>query len=472
MPGLNYWHSGMLLSPIVFEHHDLSLDRQIRQLLQLYAPYYWGVKTVVINEAALQHFHFEVEQCEVVTREGSVLRVCVDAQSNARLEPRSFAQELDSDGRPLPVYLAIRRLRLDECNVRHPVGAQVRLHQGQDRRYLVDETECRDVYAEGDATAVVRRLLYNARVLFGEREAAAGDDELVQIAEVVRASDGKGGILSPTTIPPCLAVRSSPVLLAIMKEVRDLLTAKGYELACNGRAGGGGAVTLRTLDLRDHLMAQTLNRYTPLFHDMVEQGYLPPAAAYTLLRQLVGELATFSETTSVLGQWNGEELLPSYQHEQSGLCFNAAVRRIRVLLSELKGSPLGEIVLTHDGECFSAPFLPAPFFTRKQLYCIAIRTDLTLEQIETLLPTRWKVASLQDMPEIRLCSLRGVPLTTMSMLPEELRRRAHYRYLAIDVHASHWQNVEREQSIAAYFPEIPRDTDVRLLAIPAEKETV
>ncbi len=470
MTGPIYWHSGMLLTPYLLQQHDRYRELQLQWLLQLYAPYYWGVKTLIINELALQSFRFEIERCEVVTREGTVLRFGMDTQSNATIEPYTFEQDLDPNGHPLSVYLAVRRLHAEECNVRTPIGTQRRNDNSNPRRYVITDNECRDLYSEGEHTGVVRRLAYNVQIVFGDHTMETSDAEVLKVGELIRVSDGKGATLSPSYFPPSLTIQSSPILLTLVKQARDLLTAKGRELTFSGRTGGNGIVALRTLDLRDHLIAQTVNRYVPILHDVVEKGVLPPADVYTLLRQIVGELATFSEHISSLGERTEEEGLPPYQHDNAWPCFARAIGLIKILLGELTSSPPGEVVLTADEDYFGAAFIPPQFAMGKNLYFVALRTELSPDQLSTHIQDKWKLASREAMPEIRRYNLRGVPLTPLLALPDELRRRAHYRYLAVDSHSELWRQIETQRDVNAYFPGLPRDTDVRLIAVPAPQE--
>ena len=97
-----FWGQGMFLEPQHFQQQDWYHDARLRRFLHLLVPFSWGVKSLAVNEAALQNFIFQVEHCEFVTWDGTIIRFRGDATpSNARIEPRSFEQELDAAGRPL-----------------------------------------------------------------------------------------------------------------------------------------------------------------------------------------------------------------------------------------------------------------------------------------------------------------------------------------------------------------------------------
>jgi type VI secretion system protein ImpJ len=98
-----------------------------------------------------------------------------------------------------------------------------------------------------------------------------------------------------------LAVHASPVLEGLLKEIRDLLTAKGREFTEYKRQHRLQTMEMGGRETGYLLVMQMLNRYTPLFHHHLEVQETHPSVFYALLRQLVGELSTFSGTVSVLG---------------------------------------------------------------------------------------------------------------------------------------------------------------------------
>src|SRR3712207_3051583 len=101
-----FWGQGMFLQPQHFQQQDWYHDARLHHFFHLFLPHCWGVKSLTLNESALQTFLFEVEQCEIVTWDGTILRFRGDTRpSNARIAPRSFETELDPGGKPLSVYL-------------------------------------------------------------------------------------------------------------------------------------------------------------------------------------------------------------------------------------------------------------------------------------------------------------------------------------------------------------------------------
>lgn len=465
-----FWGQGMLLQPQHFQQQDHYHEGRLHRYFWLFSPFSWGVHRLRLNEAGLQNFVFEIENCETLTFDGSLLRFGAEANpATARIAPRSFEHDLDPSGKPLAVYLGVRRLQAGESNVSSLNGAGsngVQDGAAVRRRFLLEESEVPDVSVGSDHTCQVQYLIHDTQILFDVAAERAQNYELVKLAEINRSPDGKGGVLSKQYIPPSITIKSSAVLETMLKEMRDLLTAKARELGTYSHRGGKDSPELGARDLGYLLMVQMLNRYVPQFHHHLETGHDHPEVLYLLLRQLVGELSTFSQTTSVLGE-RGDDALPAYQHTDLWPCFSLATERARDLLNELTTAPVGDILLKHDGEFFAAA-LDQHFLTGDNRYYLAIRCDLSAAQLYKLLQDTGKITSRADMPNLQKSFLFGLTLGVLESPPEELRMRAHYRYFLVDQRSPHWQRIAQQRNIAVYSSALPPDTEMRLLAIWGE----
>ncbi|HJU11852.1 MAG TPA: type VI secretion system baseplate subunit TssK [Candidatus Binataceae bacterium] len=458
-----FWGQGLLLQPQHFQQQDEYHDSHLHYLLRMFSPFCWGVNSLRINEAALENFILEVENCEILTFDGTLLRFGADLQpSTARLTPRSFEREFDPSGKPLSVFLGVPRLRPGEGNLGGVDGRRDQ-NSGVQTRYVLEESEVPDLSAGNDHTCQIQYLVHDAKLLFDVAAERTQEYELVKIAELIRSPDGKGGTLSNRYIPPCISVKSSLALERIIREIRELLTAKGRELG-SYPVGGRQGVQLATRDVGQALVVQVLNRYIPLFHHYLESGRIHPESMYALMRQVVGELSTFSQTVSVLGARDGDEGLPHYQHTQLWPCFSMAAERIRQLLDELTTSPIGDVLLKHDGEFFSAALGPE-FFDGDNRYYLAIRSPLPPDDLYKQLQNTGKITSREDMGRLQTSALFGLRIEVLQSAPEELAMRAHYRFFLVNQSSDHWQKIRQRGNIAVYSTALPPDTEIRLLSI-------
>jgi type VI secretion system protein ImpJ len=418
-----------------------------------------GHQGPVIREAALPNYVCDIERCALGTWEGTL--VCFQGNtfpSNATLRPRSFEDALDAGGRPLGVYLGLKRLQWEEMNLSEPDGQTPR-GEGT-RRFRLQAAEVPDLLATEDQRCPVHYLLYELRLLFDSDAAVQTHDyELIKIAELLRATEGQGAILSKRYIPPCLSLYASPVLAGLLREIRDLLTAKGRELTEYKRQQQVHTIEMGSRDAVYVLMMQMVNRYIPLFHHYLEVEETHPCTMYALLRQMIGEFSTFSEEVSVLGG-----PLPAYRHDQLWECFDAAIRVVKELLSELTKGPEYVVPLVFDGAYFAAG-LDQRFFEGKNHYYLSIKLDLPPREIERLLTDTGKVCSREEMEVLRQRALPGLDVRYLEAPPEELPRRTHCNYFEIDHHGPRWRGIEQRQNIAIACQLPPDKTEMQLLVL-------
>jgi type VI secretion system protein ImpJ len=245
----------------------------------------------------------------------------------------------------------------------------------------------------------------------------------------------------------------------MLKEMRELLTAKGCELSEYKHQHTLHTLAMGSRDTIFLLMMQTVNRYVPLFHHYLELAETHPHTLYVLLRQLVGELSTFSETVSVLGG-----PLPAYRHDRLWECFDAAMRMAKSLLNELTKGPDCVVPLVFDSEYFAAA-LEQRFFEGNNRYYLSIKADMAQWDLLRLLIESGKICAREEMETLRKQALPGLRIDYLESPPEELPRRAHCNYFLIDHHASLWRRIEQHRNIAVYCELPPKKVEVQLLVL-------
>jgi type VI secretion system protein ImpJ len=266
-------------------------------------------------------------------------------------------------------------------------------------------------------------------------------------------------VLSKRYIPPCLSIYASPVLSGLLREIRDLLTAKGRELTEYKQQRRVHTIEMGSRDTVYLLMMQMVNRYIPLFHHYLEVTETHPYPLYALLRQMIGEFSTFSETVSVLGG-----PLPAYRHDQLWECFDSAMRVAKELLSEFTKGPEYVVPLVFDGEYFSAS-LDKRFFEGNNHYYLSVKADLPPREIERLLTGTGKVCSREEIEVLRQRALPGLGVRYLETPPEELPRRAHCNYFEIDHRGHVWNRIEQRQNIAISCQLPSEKTEMQLLIL-------
>jgi len=461
-----YWHEGLFLRPQHFQQHDLFQHAYAYDQIGRLQPHAWGIRQLSLVQSALNNQIFELDKCQAVFHDGAAIRY----PGNARLQRRSLEGLWDSSGKPMSVYLGLKIVAPGKNNVSAPgEAAQEAERKEADRlaatRYevAVSPTPTPDLYSDEKQDDVFF-LDYHLEIFIDEEAAKAVDFHLIKIAELQRL--GAEVKLLTQFIPPLLHVSASPVLSILLREIKEQLTARGRELALYKQDRGLENIALGSRDMVYLLALLTLNRNIPLLHHWLDDGNTHPWQFYGLLRQIAGELSTFSTQHDVFGVAgsNKEDELPSYQHDNLGACFGAAVTLIVKLLDELTAGPDYLASLLFDGTYYGADITERAFQGANQYY-LRVRTAVSAATVINALQSTAKVSSRENLPILIARALPGVPVVYEASPPSQLPRSSDSIYFQIDQHATAWDAVRNGLNVAIYFDAPPGDVTIELMVI-------
>jgi type VI secretion system protein ImpJ len=300
------------------------------------------------------------------------------------------------------------------------------------------------------------------KVFWGTEKEEIGDYDLVPVGRLERF--GEEIRFSARYAPPALTLTASETLSKIVKEIRDQITARAHHLEEFKTQRGIHTAEFGSRDMVYLLALRSLNRYVPLLAHLTEVRQVHPWSVYGLLRQLIGELSSFSERVNVLGEMDRVPLLPAYDHLNLGECFAAAQSLITQLLDEITAGPDYVIRLIFDGTYYASELVPAIFEGRNRYYLV-FRTDTDPKFVLSSLATIIKISSREQLPILIARALPGIALEHLPVPPPELPRRAHCIYFQIDHHGDHWGLIEKGRNIAMYWDTAPEDLEVELMVV-------
>lgn len=453
-----HWHQGLFLQPQHFQLLDLSIQGRLAPLFNHLHPHFWGVGELEIEESALGTGIFSILSGEFLFPDGTwgVLG------ENALCEPRSFDGAWLEGDKPLMVSVGIRKWQEAGENV--TTVEQLEGLSAVSTRFAspMDPEEARDLHA-GGPPGQVKRLRHVLKIFWDSEREQLGDWHLIPVARLERF--GAEVRLSRRFIPPSLALEASEPLFRIVREIRDQVAARGRQLEEHKKQRGIQNAEFGSRDLVYLLALRSLNRHVPLLFHLTEARRVHPWDAYGALRQLIGELASFSERVSALGELeDGIRLLPPYDHRALGECFAAARDLIAQLLDEITAGPDYVIRLLHDGTFYSAELRPAVFDGGNRYY-LALRTKEEPASFLPSLSTTAKLSAREHLPVLAARALPGIELAHLPMPPQELPRRSDTHYFALDAASDQWPLVEREHTLALYWTSAPADLEVELMVV-------
>jgi len=465
-----YWHEGLFLRPQHLQQQDSFHEGRLHSFISSASPFFWGVKSVSIDQAALQNQVFGLESCEIYFQDGAVVKF----PGNASFSSRSFSSNWDASGAPLSIYLGVKRLSPAGVNAAQADGDSTKSAKAvDDYRFSVSEGDgpTMDLFVRGPGEPVLY-LEYNLRIFFGDEVEEASDCNVLKIAEVQRF--GGETRLTESYVPPLASLDASPFLSRLLKDSCEQLTARGRELAQYKHSAGLEGSELNSRNLLYLLGLQTINRWMPLMRHCLEKSTaLAPASPWTLyglLRQLVGELSTFSQRFDALGAPADDpdaEGLPSYNHADLGTCFGEATRVLSRLLEELTAGPDFSAQLLFDGTYFCVD-LSDRIFQGNNRHYLALRVEPGREDLIDQVQSMAKITSREYMPMLIARALPGIGVEQLHSPPSELPKRPDVAYFSMETRGPAWDAIRDGMNIAVYFENPPGDVEIEILVIYEE----
>ncbi len=262
-----------------------------------------------------------------------------------------------------------------------------------------------------------------------------------------------------------MTIQSSEVLSEIVKDIRDQIGSRSRQLDEYKRQRGIHTSDFGSRDMVFMLALRTLNRYVPLLFHYTEPACTHPWHIFAVLRQLVGELSSFSNRINVVGeQEDGTSLLGKYDHDHPAGCFHAARSLISMLLDEITAGPDYVIELLFDGTYFTADLDPSQFAEGNRYYLV-VDTEEDPEMVTDSLQNIAKVGSRETLPLLIARALPGVGVEHLTLPPQELPRRAHCLYFQLNSHSDQWVDVQKYNNIALYWDKAPDDFKAELMIV-------
>lgn len=406
-----FWHQGLFLQPQHFQLADLHQLHRSRAVRQYGQPYFWGVTELTVREGALERKVFEVAEIEVFFDDGHL----VSFPGNAYIEPRSFDKAWEEGGKPFMVYLGLRRW--------DPAGGNV--SQVEDTAASVnsmfavsaDPEEQPDLLGSGPA-AQVKPMHYVLRLFWEDELDDLGAYNLIPLARLER--DVQEIRLDQSFVPPCITMNASRWLSDVFRDISDQVTSRCRRLEQYKNPAGLGVGDLDFTSTVFLLVLRSLNRYAPMIQHYAEVPNIHPWQVFGLLRQMIGELSSFSREMSALGEGpDGERILPLYDHENMGPCFESARDIITNILDSLTAGPefMGQFIF--DDPYFTLE-IPERSFAVGNSFWLLVKTE-NPEQVQPEFFKLAKLSATRGMSTLLARAVQGIGMIVTDNPPPVCR---------------------------------------------------
>jgi type VI secretion system protein ImpJ len=453
-----YWHQGMFLQPQHFQAADQHKHFMQRPLFEAGIPQFWGVGAIDMAHSAITNRSIDVRQAQLLFRDYHY----VEIPGNAIIAPRAFDPGWVQGDRPLTVYLGVRKMVLQDRNVTEVNAVAEAATVATRHATVIAVPEMPDLYSSGP-TAPLQTLLYVVKVFFENELDHLGDFDLVPVARLVRDADAI--LLDEHFMPPCYSLAGSPALQLTLREIRDELVGRVRQLQEYKSPRELQKSEFDASHMLFLLALRSLNRFSPSLFHLLESDQVHPWLAYGVLRQLIGELSSFSERFNMFGEIDGGGGgLPAYDHLNLNGCFDLARTLIGHLLNEITVGPEFLVMLEpHEG--YLSGQLPRSVFGQRNRFYLVVRTQAEPEWVLDSILHAARLSALDEIPTLIRHALPGLELIHIPNAPQGLPRRAHSYYFRIEQISDLWERIEREGEIALHWLDAPEDlrTEVAIL---------
>lgn len=408
------WLEGMFIQPQHFQQSDRYVEELIATRSRTLRPYAFGVVSLAIDTAALGLGKVALRECRAIMPDGGA----VDIPGGG---PGPAALSVPAGTQGVRVCLALARRRGDGREV--AVADEMRFAS----RYRRGEQEIVDTTSDGGAAVAIATAMLNVALVLGDD--GADDAVLLPIARIKEVAADGAVVLDDSFIPPLLDAHASAVFLGLVDEMSGLLKARAEVLAQRAEAPGAGVASVS-----DFLLLQAVNRSDALLRHLRHVPGLHPEVLYRAIVQLVGEIATFTQSRRAPD-------LPRYLHDDLATTFGLALARAREQLSTVSEEPATRLPLQERRYGVYVTPIADRTLIGSARFVLSVAADVPPEVLRTRFPKQAKVGPVEDIRELVTVQLPGIGLTPMPVAPRQVPYHAGSVYFELDKSAELWSKM-------------------------------
>ncbi|HZE96177.1 MAG TPA: type VI secretion system baseplate subunit TssK [Planctomycetota bacterium] len=439
------WSEGMFLTPHHFQQADRYMESLISRRLSALRPLGWGVCRIQINTDALANGEMVLSKCSAILPDG----MAVDTPDLDPLPPaRPIEAAFDAKRNSLGVYLASPLARAGGVAFSAEGAAD-----GRPTRYHRRSLTASDENSGGSEREIILASK-TLRILFdGE---PPDDYATLKIAELSRSASGKFA-LNESYVPPCLLLSSSPQLVAYVRRILEMISAKSSDLSSTRRQRSAGLVEFTMSEAANFWFLHTVNATIPVLMHLHNQGDVHPEEVFLVLARLAGELFTFS------GEGHPKDL-PAYSHDAVGASFSAMEKKISDLMGTIIPTKCAPIPLEKLRDSLFKGQLRDDRLLDGQFY-LAVSAEVPEEKIIKEVPLKAKVSSSDRVDQLIAAALKGLLLRHLPTPPSEIPVQPGRQYFQVDKSGEHWEAVKKSRSISFYIPPEFKNLKLELMGV-------
>jgi len=425
------WSKGTFLNPQHLQTQDRFLESTLEFRMDALNFRPWGFRELRVDQEALAAGNFAISSASGILPDGLAFEI---PASDTAPPPRPLAPAFDADHTTCDVYLAIPHHRDRGLNVSVA-------EKNVNTRYIAEVVLVRD-----ENSGMSEKPLQIARKSFRflmEGEPRQGYSVL-RVANVKQTPSGAFQ-LDGNFVPPLLDIAASDYLVAILRRLVEILTAKSATLGGMRRQKNQSLADFTASDIANFWLLFTVNSYFPLLRHIFESKRGHPEGLYAVMSALAGTLTTFSQ------KYQPRDL-PGYDHDELSACFTNLDDKLRELLETVVPSNFVSLPLKLVQPSIYATAIADDKYLKNTKMYLAISAEMKEADLIKLGPRLVKVGSANQIETFIRQALPGVRITHLPSPPGAIPIKMNYQYFSLNQAGEEWDAVGRARNLAAYVP--------------------
>lgn len=420
------WQEGMFLRAQHFQQQDRYHEHQLQARTAPLRPHPWGLTELSLDRDLLAAGKFALASAAGVLEDGTPFAIPGSADQPLPLD-------LPEGTRNQIVYLA--------APLRQPGSPEVAFGEMPElsgARYGLRPFEAFDTHSDSTQPAELQVGRPRLRFLL-ESEERAGFTCL-GLARIVEVQADRRVVVDERFIPPCLRVSAWPAIGNLAPELAGMLGQRAEALAARLSAPGARGVA----EVSDFLLLQTLNRWLPLLSHWSDAGNIHPEALFSVLVQMAGELATFTDPGRRARPY------PAYRHDDLQRAFAPVVADLRRALSMVLETNAVAIPLQERRHGVRVGPLMDRSLLRAAQFVLTVQAEMPGEQLRRLFPNQVKIGAVEHIRELVNVALPGIAVRPLPVAPRQIPFHAGAVYFELDRGSPHWQQMQSSGGFALH----------------------
>ena len=425
------WQEGMFLRAQHFQQQDRWLESILRGRVGALRPHPWGLTEYSIDRDLLSTGRFALASGAGVFEDGTPFVLPGETDHPPPLEPSATT-------RNVLVYLA--------APIRQAGGTEVAGENGSEGRYQLRRFEAYDTHSGSPQPAELQVGRLRLRYLL------ESDDRsgylCIGVARIQEVATDRRITLDDRWIPPTLLCSATPPLAGLIAELTGMLNQRGEALAGRLTAPGSRGVA----EVADFILLQSLNRWQKLLGHWADAANIHPEELYSVLLQMVGEFATFTEAT------RRPSAYPAYRHDDLQRSFAPVVADLRRSLSAVIEPTAVSIPLQERRHGVRVGLITDRGILRNTNFVLSVQADVPSENLRRLFPAQVKIGAVEHIRELVNVALPGIAVRPLPAAPRQIPFYAGASYFELDRNSPHWQQMQASGGFALHvsgdFPDL------------------